>query len=53
MKDDKRTPLLFSDLSDMLNQSHPPYKLANKIAWSKFEKAFTPLNNFAKNNFYT
>lgn len=27
----------------MLNQSHPLYKLANKIAWSKFEKAFTPL----------
>lgn len=27
----------------MLNQSHPLYKLANKITWSKFEKAFTPL----------
>ena len=37
------TPSLFSNLSDMLNQSHPLYKLANKIAWSKFEKAFTPL----------
>lgn len=34
---------MFSNLSDMLNQSHPLYKLANKIAWSKFEKAFTPL----------
>ena len=37
------TQSLFSNLSDMLNQSHPLYKLANKIAWSKFEKAFTPL----------
>lgn len=37
------SPSLFSNLSDMLNQSHPLYKLANKIAWSKFEKAFTPL----------
>ena len=37
------SPSLFSNLSDMLNQSHPLYKLANKIAWSKFEEAFTPL----------
>ena len=34
---------LFSSLSDMLNQSHPIYKLANKIDWSNFEKAFAPL----------
>ena len=33
---------LFSDLADMLNQSHPLYKLANKIDWQKFEAAFSP-----------
>ncbi len=27
----------------MLNQSHPLYKLANKIDWTKFDKAFLPL----------
>ncbi len=36
-------PSLFSNLSDMLNQSHPLFKLANKIDWTRFEKAFTPL----------
>lgn len=34
---------LFSNLSDMLNQSHPLYKLADKIDWEKFEKSFRPL----------
>ena len=38
-----KTPSLFSNLSDMLNQSHPLYKLANKIDWEKFENAFHPL----------
>ncbi len=36
-------PSLFSNLSDMLNQSHPLYKLADKIDWNFFEKSFTPL----------
>lgn len=37
------TPSLFSSLSDMLNQSHPLYRLADKIDWTKFETAFKPL----------
>ena len=37
------SPSLFSNLSDMLNQSHPLYQLADKIAWEKFETAFQPL----------
>ena len=37
------TPSLFSSLSDMLNQSHPFYKLAEKIDWAKFDTAFKPL----------
>lgn len=36
-------PSLFSSLSDMLNQSHPLYKLADEIDWEKFENAFEPL----------
>ena len=34
---------LFSNLSDMLNQSHPLYQLANQIDWGKFETVFQPL----------
>ena len=34
------SPSLFSSLSDMLNQSHPLYKLADKIDWEKFDTAF-------------
>ena len=37
------TPSFFSSLSDMLNQSHPLYKLADKIDWAKFDTAFAPL----------
>lgn len=37
------TPSFFSNLSDMLNQSHPLYKLADKIDWAKFDAAFSPL----------
>ncbi len=36
-------PSLFSDLSDMLSQSHPLYKLADEIGWKKFDSAFEPL----------
>lgn len=43
IKTPHHAPSLFSNLPDMLDQSHPLYKLANKIDWSKFEKAFTPL----------
>ena len=42
------TPSLFSSLSDMLNQSHPLYKLAEKIDWAKFDTAFKPL--YCQNN---
>ena len=34
---------LFSNISDILNQSHPLYQLADKIDWGKFETAFQPL----------
>lgn len=40
----KNSPSLFSNLSDMLNQSHPFYQLADKIDWGKFGTAFQPLN---------
>lgn len=42
------TPSLFSNLSDMLNQSHPLYKLADKIDWVKFDTAFASL--YCQNN---
>ena len=42
------SPSLFSSLSDMLNQSHPLYKLADKIDWAKFDTAFAPL--YSRNN---
>ena len=42
------TPSFFSSLSDMLNQSHPLYKLADKIDWAKFDTAFAPL--YCQNN---
>ena len=37
------SPSLFSSLSDMLNPSHPLYKLSDKINWEKFDAAFRPL----------
>ena len=43
IKNTHNSPSLFSNLSDMLNQSHPLYQLADKIAWEKFETAFQPL----------
>lgn len=43
VKSKHNSPSLFSNLSDMLNQSHPLYQLADKIAWEKFETAFQPL----------
>lgn len=41
-------PSLFSSLTDLLNQKHPLYLLANKIDWHRFDEAFTPLYS-AKN----
>ena len=43
IKSTNNSPSLFSNLSDMLNQSHPLYQLADKIDWGKFETAFQPL----------
>ena len=43
IKNTNNNPSLFSSLSDMLNQSHPLYRLADKIDWGKFERAFQPL----------
>ena len=43
IKSTNNIPSLFSSLSDILNQSHPLYKLAAQIDWSLFEKSFTPL----------
>ncbi len=34
---------LFSSLSDLLDQRHGLYRLADKIDWSTFENAFSPL----------
>ena len=48
IKKPHNTPSLFSSLSDMLNQSHPLYKLADKIYWEKFDTAFLPL--YCQNN---
>ena len=48
IKKPHNTPSLFSSLSDMLNQSHPLYKLADKIDWEKFDTAFLPL--YCQNN---
>jgi len=36
-------PSLFFSFSDTLNQKHPLFILANKVNWSVFETAFTPL----------
>ena len=36
-------PSLFSTLGDMLNPGHPLFRLAEKIDWSRFEEAFSPL----------
>ncbi|VFB13163.1 transposase [Bacteroides heparinolyticus] len=48
LKKPYNTPSLFSSTSEMLNQSHPLYKLADKIDWAKFDTAFEPL--YCRNN---
>ena len=48
IKKSHNTASLFSSLSNMLNQSHPLYKPADKIDWSKFDTAFAPL--YCQNN---
>ena len=42
-KKTNNSPSLFSNLSDMLNQSPPLYQLADKIDWGKFDTAFQTL----------
>ena len=42
------SPSFFSSLANMLKQSHPLYKLADKIDWAKFDTAFSPL--YCQNN---
>ena len=42
-KNTNNSPSLFSNLSDMLNQSPPLYQLADKIDWGKFDTAFQAL----------
>ena len=37
IKNTNNSPSLFSSLSDMLDQSPPLYRLADKIDWGKFE----------------
>ncbi|SJZ99731.1 transposase, partial [Porphyromonas circumdentaria] len=48
IKKPHHSPSLFSSLSDLLNSSHPLYKLADKIDWAKFDTAFEPL--YSQNN---
>lgn len=48
LKESHNSPSFFSNLSDMLNQSHQLYKLADKIDWKKFDDAFLPL--YCQNN---
>ena len=43
IKNTNNSSPLFSSLSDMLNQSHPLYRLADKIDRGKIETAFQPL----------
>ena len=43
IKNTNNSPSFFSNLSDMLNQSHSLYQLVDKIDWGKFETAFQPL----------
>ena len=43
IRNTKNSPSLFSSLSDMLDQSHPLYQLADKIDWGRFETAFQSL----------
>ncbi len=42
-KKSQSIPSLFSNLSDMLSQSHPLYKLADEIDWGKFDNTFDSL----------
>ena len=40
IKNTNNSPSLFSNLSDMLNQSHPLYQLADKIDWENLKQLF-------------
>lgn len=43
-----QAPSLFSGLAEMLDQSHPLFRLADKINWQVFDDAFEPM--FCRNN---
>ena len=43
-----QAPSLFSGLAEMLDQTHPLFRLAGKIDWQIFDDAFEPL--FCKDN---
>ena len=38
-----QAPSLFSGLAEMLDQTHPLFRLAGKIDWQMFDDAFEPL----------
>jgi IS5 family transposase len=40
-KDTDTQSSFFSSLSDLLDQSHPLYRLANKINWNRFREKFS------------
>lgn len=41
IKTTNNSPSLFSNLTDMLNQSHPLYQLADKIDWGEIRNSFS------------
>ena len=43
-----QAPSLFSGLAEMLDPSHPLFRLANRVNWRIFDDAFEPL--FCKDN---
>lgn len=48
LKSTSKQPSLFSSLTDLLDQKHPLFQLADKIKWETFETAFSPL--YCKDN---
>lgn len=41
LKSTSKQPSLFSSLTDLLDQKHPLFQLADKIKWETFETAFS------------
>lgn len=50
IKNTNNSPSFFSSLSDMLNQSHPLYQLADKIDWGKSDRYL--VEQWSKNAYY-